>query len=47
MNKYDIRYDADRDEWYVYADGWIASFAEKQDAELFVKIKQINEILTA
>ena len=35
-------------EWEVFCgDTWIASFARKTDAEIFIKIKQIETILTA
>jgi hypothetical protein len=34
--------------WVVhYRQGWIAEFARKEDAELFVKFKRIEEIITA
>lgn len=32
---------------YKGSSTWLASFGSKEDAELFVKIKQINEILTS
>ncbi len=34
-------------EWEVFNNSeWLASFSRKSDAELFVKIKQINDILS-
>lgn len=36
-------------EWYVYGPDkkWLASFTQESDADLFMKIKQINDILTS
>lgn len=55
MNTYSVHPNTNNSlpEWEVYEDAyegsstWLASFGSKEDAELFVKIKQINEILTS
>jgi hypothetical protein len=48
MTEYEIRAVSRTDEWDVfYRREWIATFATKTDAEIFIKIKKINDILTA
>jgi hypothetical protein len=50
MSEWTVTQDKDRvlGLWVVhYGQAWIAEFARKADAELFVKFKRIEEIITS